>query len=151
MSELIPFGRKHPFGKRGVASPWDELDRAVERFFGQPFFSPFFHQDPMKVDIKETETQYIVEAEIPGVKKENIKLDLDDDVLTIHVDQNEQIEEKGVNYIRKERKTASFSRSFYVENVNPEQVSAKYENGILKVVLPKKEKGLKRGKSINID
>jgi HSP20 family protein len=151
MPELIPFGRKHLFGKRGVVSPWDELDRAFEQFFNHPFFPSIFHKDTMKVDIKETEKQYIVEAEIPGVKKENIKLELDDDVLTIRVEQNEQIEEEGVNYIRKERKLTSFSRSFYVENVKHEDVSAKYENGILKVVLPKREKGLKKGKYIDID
>jgi len=152
MFDMIPFGRRNLSRKRGFASPWDDFDKAIERFFNVPWFPSVFHRgDPMRVDIKETEREYVVEAEIPGVKKDQIKLELDDDVLTIHVEQNEEIEAEGVNYIRKERKLANYSRSFYVENVKQDEVSAKYENGILKVILPKKEKGLKKGKHIDID
>jgi len=151
MFDLVPFRRKNVAGRRGFVSPWEEFDRAFERFFNEPLFpSVFFGGEGMKVDIKETEKEYVVEAEIPGVKKENIKLELDDDVLTIHVEHNEQIEEEGVNYIRKERKTANFSRSFYVENVNHDEVTARYDNGVLKVVLPKRNKGWKKGKHIDI-
>lgn len=150
MADLTPSNNNpFPVVKRGF--PWDDLESAFDRFFGQSLFpSVFAHKDTMKVDIKETEKAYIVEAEIPGVNKENIKLELSDDILTIHVQRDELTEEEQVNYIRKERKTFSTSRSFYVENVKHEDVSAKYENGILKVVLPKKEKGQKKGKYIDI-
>ena len=151
MFDLVPFRRSNVAGKRGFVSPWEEFDRAIERFFGEPLIpSVSGGGGAMKVDIKETEKEYVVEAEIPGVKKENIKLELDDDVLTIRVEHKEQIDEEGVNYIRKERKTASVSRSFCVGNVNPEGVTASYDNGVLKVVLPKRNKGWKRGKRIYI-
>ena len=151
MTNLTPSNR-NPFpADRGFGRPWDDLESIFEKFFRNSFLPSFFDQkDTMKVDIKETDKAYIVEAEIPGVKKENIKLELDDDVLTIHVEHNEQIEEEGVNYIRKERKTANFSRSFYVENVNHDEVTARYDNGVLKVVLPKRNKGWKKGKHIDI-
>jgi HSP20 family protein len=104
----------------------------------------------MKVDIKETDKEYIVEAEIPGVDKKDIQLELHDDLLTIQVQRNEQLDVENNNYIRKERRTSSMSRSFYVENVKQEDVTAKYENGILSIVLPKREPGIKKGKNIEI-
>ena len=151
MFDLVPFRRKNAAGTRGFISPWEEFDRAFERLFSGPLFpSVFGGGEAMKVDIKETENEYVVEAEIPGAKKENIKLELDGDVLTIRVEHNEQVEEEGANYIRKERKTAGISRSFYVENVNGESATDKYDNGVLKVILPKRDKGWKRGKQIDI-
>ena len=152
MANLTPSNR-NPFpAGRGFGSPWDDLDNLFDKFFRRSFLPYFFDQkDTMKVDIKETDKAYIVEAEIPGVKKDNIKLELSDDMLTIHVQHDEQTEEEGVNYIRKERKTFSTSRSFYVENVKHEDVTAKYENGVLKVTLPKRDKGAKKGKYIDID
>jgi len=152
MANLTPSNRNHFPAGRGFGSPWDDLDSMFEKFFSRSFLPSFFDQkDTMKVDIKETDKAYIVEAEIPGVKKDNIKLELSDDMLTIHVQRDEQVEEERVNYIRKERKTFSTSRSFYVENVKHEDVTAKYENGILKVILPKREKGVKKGKYIDIN
>ncbi len=93
----------------------------------------------IKADVKENEREYIIEAEIPGAKKEDIKLDLRDDRLTILVERSEETKEEKNNYIRRERRYGSTSRCFLVENVKNEDVSAKYENGILSIVLPKSE------------
>jgi len=93
--------------------------------------------NPMKTDIRETEKEYIVEAELPGVDKKDIKIDLKDDVLTISVEQSKEINEEKENYIRRERQYGSYCRSFYVDNVDNEKVTAKYDNGVLFVTLPK--------------
>jgi HSP20 family protein len=114
------------------------MDSMFNDFFNDSFFG-FAGVNPIKADIKETEKEFIIEAEIPGAKKEDIKLDLRDDRLTISVETNEETKEERDNYIRKERRFGSCSRSFYVENVKNEDVAAKYENGILSVVLPKSE------------
>lgn len=105
----------------------------------------------MRVDIKENEKEYIVEADMPGIKKEEINVELNDDRLTIAVERNEEINEEKENYIRKERRSGSFCRSFYVENVLDDQISAKFENGVLSVVLPKKEAGISKKNKIEIE
>lgn len=91
-----------------------------------------------------------MEAELPGVDKENIRLELKDDILTIGVDQNEQFEEERENYIRKERRVCSMSRSFQLPNVKNEDVSASFKNGILTITLPKQNPGKTNIRRINI-
>ncbi|MCX8131244.1 MAG: Hsp20/alpha crystallin family protein [Clostridia bacterium] len=138
MFGMTPYNRKN----HGIArsnSVWD-LRSVFDNFFNDPFFSQFSGSGhPIRADISENEKEYIVDAEIPGVQKEDIKLDLRDDVLTISVEHNEQVNEERDNFIRRERRTGSFSRSFYVENVRNEAVTAKYNNGILTITLPKQE------------
>ena len=127
------------------------LRSVLDEFFNESAFPAFFSSgSSMRADIRDTEKEYIIEAEIPGVRKEDIKLDLRDDVLTISVEHNEEINEERTNYVRKERKYGSFGRSFYVDNVNHEGVTAKYENGILTVNLPKNEGTVKNRHKIDI-
>ncbi|HEX3028276.1 MAG TPA: Hsp20/alpha crystallin family protein [Clostridia bacterium] len=138
MFGLTPYNRKSNeiAGRNNV---WD-LRNVFEDFFSDPFF-PVMSGNPIKADIRENEKEFIVDAEIPGVKKEDIKLDLRDDTLTISVERNEQVSEERENYIRRERRYGSVSRSFYVENVKNDAVTAKYDSGILTIVLPKDDKG----------
>lgn len=138
MFGLTPYNRKNNglFRKNDIF----DMRSAFEDFFSDSMFPSFFVSGNLiKADIRETEKEYIIDAEIPGVKKEDIKLDLRDDTLTISVEHDEQFDEERENYIRKERRIGSFSRSFYVENVNNEAVNAKYDNGILTITLPKQE------------
>ncbi|WP_024832321.1 Hsp20/alpha crystallin family protein [Ruminiclostridium josui] len=134
MFGIVPF-RNNRMQERGSIF---DIENMFNSFFNDSFFG-FTGVNPIRADIKENEKEFIVEAEIPGVAKEDIKLDLRDDTLTIAVEQNQETKEERDNYIRKERRYGSFSRSFYVENVKNEDVSAKYENGILTIVLPKSE------------
>ena len=97
----------------------------------------------MKTDVKETEKGYEVDMDLPGFKKDEIQMELNDGVLTISaakgLDKDE--EDKKGNYIRKERYAGSMSRSFYVgENMKEEDIHAKYENGILTLDVPKEQK-----------
>lgn len=93
----------------------------------------------MKTDVRETESSYEVDIDLPGFKKEDIKLDLENGYLTVSaqkgLDKDEQ--DKNGRYIRQERYTGSCSRSFYVGDMKPSDVAAKYEDGILKISLPK--------------
>lgn len=123
----------------------------LDEFFGESMMPAFYTAaNQIKTDIRETEKEYVVEAEIPGAKKEDIKLELRDDVLTISVEHNEQVDEERNNYIRKERRYGSYSRSFQVQNVRNEDVTAKYENGIVAVTLPKSDEVKENRHSIDI-
>lgn len=96
----------------------------------------------MKADVQELDNAYQIDLELPGFQKEDLKAELKDGYLTIqatHQDKNEEKDEKG-RYIRQERYTGHYQRSFYVgEDVTQEDVHAAFENGILKLNIPKKE------------
>lgn len=103
-------------------------------FFGD------FTVPAMKTDIKETEEAFIVEAEMPGVKKENIELVCEKGVLTISANTNEEKTEESAGYIRRERACGSMIRRFEIADIDEESISAKMEDGILTVTLPKSAK-----------
>ena len=96
----------------------------------------------MKTDVRETEDTYEVDIDLPGFKKDEISVDLKDGYLTVSaakgLDKDEQ-DKKG-RYIRQERYAGACSRSFYVGELKPEDISAKYEDGILKLSMPKQAK-----------
>ena len=96
----------------------------------------------MKTDVKEKDTEYEVDIDLPGFKKEEVKAELRDGYLTIRAAKGVDREEKKEDgkYIRKERYSGNMSRSFYVgKNVTQEDIHAKFEDGILKLTVPKKE------------
>ena len=136
-----------------------DVQRASDLWDPESWFDNFFNDFPtlygsgsqMKVDIKENEKDYEIEAELPGVKKDEINIELRDDRLTISVQREEHDEEEKRNYIRKERRFSSMSRSFYVSDVKPEDVKAKFENGVLTLTLPKSEDEKKREHKIQIN
>ena len=98
--------------------------------------------DLMKTDVKDAGDHYELEMEMPGVEKENIKAELKDGYLTVSAETNTKKDEKAEDgkYIRRERYSGSCSRSFYVgDAVTEEDIKAKFENGTLKMLVPKKE------------
>ena len=119
--------------------PFDEDD-----FFGKR--NPLYGKNAknlMKTDVRETEDSYEVDVDLPGFKKDEINAELKDGYLTISaakgLDKDEQDKKTG-KYIRRERYAGSMSRSFYVgEGVTQDDVHAKFENGILKLTVPKKD------------
>ena len=129
--------------------------------FGENLFDDFFHdfdmfpawsgrnplygkhaRNMMKTDVRETENTYEVDVDLPGFQKDEIRLDLKDGYLTIQaakgLDKDQQ-DKKG-KYIRQERYAGAMSRSFYVGDLEPDQISAKYEHGVLRISLPKQGK-----------
>ena len=95
----------------------------------------------MKTDIRETDTSYELDIDLPGFKKDEVSIDLKDGYLTISAAKglDKDAEDKKGKYIRQERYAGSCSRSFYVGDVKPEDIKAKYESGVLTVLVPKED------------
>ena len=111
---------------------------------GEMFSDPFFTEGESKVmrtDIKEKKDKYLININLPGYEKENIKLEVEDGYLLVHATMNSDKEEKEEGkYVRKERYVGSCSRSFYVgDDVKSEDIKASFKNGTLKIEVPKKE------------
>lgn len=98
-----------------------------------------FKSNLIKTDIHETDNEYLVEAELPGIPKENIQVTYEDGVLTISGQQQIDIvdEDKKGKLIRSERSSTSLRRQYLLENVKEDEIKASYSDGILKVTLPK--------------
>lgn len=119
------------------------IHRDFERFFGwdpeqteelnEANWSP-------KVDIYETQDNYVINAELPGLTKDQINIDVNDNTLTIKGEKKFEEKVEKDNYVRVERSYGTFSRSFVLsDNVNTEGITANYKEGILELTLPKKE------------
>ncbi|MGB9661028.1 MAG: Hsp20/alpha crystallin family protein [Moorellaceae bacterium] len=147
MFGLVPFFRRD----RELRPIISDMENFMERFFQDDWFLlPVFGR-AFRADVRETDTEYIVEAELPGLEKENINITYDNGTLTISVKQDTLIDESRENFIRKERRSGRLQRSFYLEGVDEDKITATYKNGLLTVRLPKKESGRQRGKNINIE
>ena len=111
---------------------------------GEMFRDPFFTEHEtrvMKADIREKKDKYLIDIDLPGYNKDNIKISVDDGYLTVQatIDSNHEEKENG-RFVRRERYTGSCSRSFYVgEQIKSEDVKASFKNGILSLDIPKKE------------
>lgn len=123
------------------------------RFFDDALGQSFGDSGSFKTDIIEKDDAYLVEAELPGMSKENIELDFKDNVLSISAKQETATEESDEdrNYIRRERSTRSFSRQFILQDIDEDSIKARFENGILEVTLPKQSPTPKASKKIDIE
>jgi HSP20 family protein len=127
------------------------LPTIMRRSF-RPFYMPNFFDDDFlpvlnnrtsslpAVNIKEDEKNYILDLAIPGMDKKNLRIDINEDVLTISSESKNETSEEADGYKKKEFNYSSFCRSFYIpENVNRDKIEAGYKDGILTVSLPKME------------
>lgn len=131
--------------------PRRELWRVTNpiNFMFDDFFSPFNtsgretgpSQWQPVVDIIEEESQFRVKAELPGIEKKDIHVDVKDNVLTLRGERSEEKTDEGEHYYRRERSFGSFTRSFSLpENVDSEAIKADYKDGVLSIAIPKPEK-----------
>ena len=134
---------------------FNDFDRDFFRGFARPEHMLYGKNASrmMKTDVKETETGYELDVDLPGFSKDEIRLDLENGYLTIKTEKAlENKEEKKGKVLRQERYTGTMSRSFYVgENVSEEDIKAKYENGVLSLAIPKKEARVPEKKQILIE
>ena len=129
MYSLLPFGR---YSNNSLNSLFDEFERS--------FFPVDRSQMPaFRTDIKDEGDHFLLEADLPGFRKEDIDLHLQDGLLTITAKHDETVENKdeGGKYVCRERRVGSFTRSFNVSGIQEDAISASYENGVLKLTLPK--------------
>ena len=141
---LVPYNRKN----HSVYNPFQDFDDLEKAFFSDRSLGE------LKTDIKDLGESYALEADLPGFKKDEVNVELHDGYLTVTAAKGLDKDEKGEDghYLRRERYAGSCSRSFYVgEDVEPEEVSAKFEDGILTISVPKAaKKQLPKQTSINI-
>jgi len=90
-------------------------------------------RDTFKIDIEETETEYRVEAELPGIRKDEIGLSVEEENLCISVNRSEEVKNEGKNYIHRERRSSSMSRRVRLAGAKPDEIKAKLDEGILTV------------------
>lgn len=123
-------------------------NRAFDLFdemFRDPFFGRTYDNADtqiMKTDVQENDQAYVIDMELPGYAKEDVKAELKDGYLTITANKNQNNDQKDANgrYIRRERYTGTCKRTFYVgESVNQEDIKAGFKDGILRLAIPKKE------------
>ncbi len=124
---------------------FDDFDRDFFRGWGHPDRVLYGKnaQRMMKTDVKETDEGYEVDVDLPGFRKDEIKLELENGYLTISTQKGieKKDEDKKGRIVRQERYSGAMQRSFYVgENVTEEQIKASYDNGVLHLQLPKEEK-----------
>ena len=120
-----------------LMNPFAEMDKMFDDFWGNDLGSA----GSMRTDVIDDGKNYKLEADLPGFNREDIHVDLKNDMLTISAahDENKDEKDKNGKYIRRERRSASYQRSFRVENLNTEDINAQYRNGVLTVTFPKKE------------
>ena len=136
MFELMPFGRTRSMD---AFDPFRSFDEMTRSFFGNGEPGLF------RTDVRDTGDAYLVEADLPGVKKEDIHVDIDGE----RGGSKEERAQDG-SYIRCERSYGSFSRSFDISGVQAENISAAYENGVLTLTMPKKEAAVPAARRLEI-
>ena len=134
--------------------------RSLMTDFDRIFDSMFTHDLPqfsstkswmLAVDVNETETEFLLSADIPGLDKKDVSIDIHDGVITIEGERAIDNEKSTDDYRIRERQLGSFNRSFRLpDNVNEVKVAAKFKNGVLKVTLPKTKEVIPEGRQIKI-
>ncbi len=139
MFELIPFTRHV-----NVYDPFRAFDEMQRSFFNDNSSLSF------RTDVIDTGDAYKLDAELPGFKKEDISIDVENDCLTISVERKVEDEDKRPNFVKRERVYGSFSRSFDVSGIDVEKIEAAYNDGILTLTMPKKQETIPAKRSLEI-
>lgn len=150
MFNLVPFDKRNR-GLSAADNRSTDMDAFFDSFFRDAFAPAFFAGSrQMKVDIRENDDGYILEADLPGVRKDQVNLEINDDQLVISVTEDEKSESKKEGYICRERRVGTIARSFPLTNIKADGITAALENGILSVTLPKEVPGLPKSRKIDI-
>ena len=145
MFELRPY-RNHDIR---AWNPFSEMDKLERAFFGNNYFGGTALAE-FRTDITDEGDHYELKADLPGFNKEDVKLELDGDTLTIKAERHSEHEDKKEKYIRCERAYGSYSRSFDVTGINADAITAAYDNGVLTLTLPKRAPEVPAARQIEI-
>ena len=110
--------------------PWKEMEELEKRFFGQ-------RTPALKTDIREVENGYILDCDLPGFAREDVRAEIKNGYLTIRAERSSESKNEGESYLRRERTSGVFTRTFDLEGIDTEAVTASFKNGVLTIELPK--------------
>jgi len=139
MFDLIPFEQRS-------RNMFDYFNKMSQDFFGDMDKG----LSPCRTDILDKGDKFVLKADMPGFNKEDIHINIEGDTLTLTAEHNEESNEDGKDFVRRERKYGSLSRSFDISNIDADRISASYEKGVLELELPKQEKALPPTRQIEI-
>jgi HSP20 family protein len=144
MTGLVPFNRKNT----GLLNTgFEDFYNMLDDFFSDSWSSKrSLTRDTFKINVQQNDADYLIEAELPGVNKDEIDVGLNDGRLTISVKREEKINEEKKNYIHRESRYSSMSRSIYLADADPKGIKAKLDNGVLSISIPRQEKTVKADK-----
>ena len=152
MAGLIPFNwRNNSLARTDTNTGFENFYNMLDDFFSDGTMSSrSLLRDTFKIDIEEKENEYLIEAELPGIQKDEVNLSIEGDSLCISVNRTEEVNNEGKNYIHRERRSSSMSRRVRLGGANLDSITAKLEDGVLAVTVPKDEK-VDNVRKINID
>lgn len=141
MAGLVPYNKRN----RGLVDrgfgDFRDFYNMVDDFFNDSWPSRrSIARDSFKIDVQENKNEYLIEAELPGVDREEVNIDMNEGRMTISVQREENINEQNKNYVHKERRFSSMSRSLYLDDAKSDGIKAKLENGVLNINVPKENK-----------
>lgn len=139
--------------------PWREMEDLFDRYAKSAGLPRSASQEPLatqdwspRVDISETDGEFLIKAELPEVKKDDVHVSVDNGVMTLRGERRQEKEEKGKKFHRIERHYGSFSRSFTLpDNVDASKIKATFKDGMLNLQLPKTTKSKPKSISVSID
>lgn len=137
MAGLIPFNRKNS-NLTPTNAGTNDFYNMLDDFFNDSWMpGRSLMRDTFKIDIEEKDKEYLVEAELPGVKKEEIELNIDNDNLCITVARSEEVNKDGKNYIHRERREGCMSRRIHLAGAKMEDIKARLTDGVLSITIPR--------------
>jgi HSP20 family protein len=135
MANLIPTNRRN----RGLATTgFEDFYNVLDDFFADPWLTGRRTREAFKMDVQQTDSEYMIEAELPGVNKDEVSLEMNDGTLRISVNREESKDEETKTYIHRERRYSSMCRAVYLADAEADGISAKLDDGILKVSVPRR-------------
>ncbi len=137
MAGLVPFNRRR---KDLMSTGFEDFQNMLDDFFAEDWPRPrSLMKDTFKIDVKEDDNEYMVEAELPGMTKEDVSLSIEDGRLSISVNKEEVKEDQDQkNYIHRERRYTSMQRNIFLAEAADEGITAKLKDGVLMITVPKK-------------
>lgn len=147
MLTLTPYRKNHA----AAYDPFREFEDLQKSLFNA--YRTVNDMPGMETDVKDLGDSYLIEADLPGFKKEDIRLNLNGDTLSLEAERHLEHEDKDKkgNYLLIERSSGKYMRSFDVSNVDTEKISAKYDNGVLALTLPKKQPAQPASRQLEIE
>ena len=147
MTGLVPFNRRNALARTDTG--FEDFYNMLDDFFSDGLIpSRNLLRDTFKLDIEEKDAEYIIEAELLGVRRDEIDLNVEEENLCITVNRSENADASNKNYIHRERRVSSMSRRIRLADAKLDSIKAKLEDGVLMITIPK---DIKTPTSLKID